>query len=298
VLTDLLPDCSRSYVAQLIRSGALVVNQQVRKPSYRLVLGDTISGHLPAPEPARYLPEPMDLSIIHEDAHLIVVDKPAGLVVHPAPGHSAGTLVNGLLAHCPELRQREDAQRPGIVHRLDKDTSGVMVVAKDRVTHEALAQQFKQRVVRKHYLAIVTGRMPCGEGEIDLPIGRHPTDRKKMSVITRRGRTARTGWRVHTQFDHAALLVLKLKTGRTHQARVHCAAMQHAILGDPVYGGRTRGADATLAVPVRQALQAAGRQMLHAWRLSFEHPESGRRMTFEAPLPADMQHVLDCLAQG
>ncbi len=295
VLADLLPECSRSFAAQLIRRGSLRLNGQCCKPSHRLGLGDVIEGHLPPPEPVRYDPEPMALDIIHEDPHVILLNKPAGLVVHPAPGHASGTLVNGLLAHCPELQQREDAHRPGIVHRLDKDTSGIMVVAKDRAAHEALARQFKQREVRKHYLAIVQGRMPTREGEIDLPIGRHPTDRKKMSVVGRRGRAARTDWRVRTQYEGAALLALELKTGRTHQARVHCAAIHHGILGDPVYGGRTKG-EGSLTLAVRQALKAAGRQMLHAWRLSFRHPASGQRLTFEAPLPADMQRVLDCLA--
>ncbi len=294
VLTELRPDYSRSYLAQLIRSGALVVNQKTRKPSYRLSLGDVISGHQPAPEPVRYTPEPMELDILHEDAHLIVLNKPAGLVVHPAPGHPSGTLVNGLLAHCPELQRQEETFRPGIVHRLDKDTSGVMVVAKERRAHESLAQQFKQRLVRKHYLALVRGRLKADHGEIDFPIGRHPTDRKKMSIITRRGRPALTRWSVHRQFDSAALLALELKTGRTHQARVHCAAIGYPIMGDPVYGGRHRG-DAALSAAVRQALAKVGRQMLHAWRLSFQHPDSGREMRFKADLAEDMQLVLDCL---
>ncbi len=294
VLTELMPDCSRSYLAQLIRSGALVVNQQARKPSYRLCLGDVITGKPPAPEAVRYAPESMKLDVIHEDAHLIVLNKPAGLVVHPAPGHPSGTLVNGLLAHCPELQRQEETFRPGIVHRLDKDTSGVMVVAKDRGAHEYLARQFKQRLVRKHYLALVRGWLKADHGEIDLPIGRHPTDRKKMSIVTRRGRPAHTRWNVRRQFGHAALLTLNLKTGRTHQARVHCAAIGHPILGDPVYGGRHRG-DTALAAGVRQALAKAGRQMLHAWRLSFQHPDSGQESTFEADLPEDMQRVLDCL---
>ncbi len=290
VLAELLPDHSRSYLARLIRSGALVVNQQTRKPSYRLGLGDVITGSTPDPEPVRFLPEPMNLDILHEDAHLLVVNKPAGLVVHPAPGHPSGTLVNGLLAHCPELQQVEETFRPGIVHRLDKDTSGIMVVAKNRRAHENLAHQFKQRLVRKHYLAFVHGRMKAGNGEIDLPIGRHPTDRKKMATITRRGRLALTRWSVRQQFDGAALLDLELRTGRTHQARVHCAAIGHAILGDPVYGGRFRG-DSALPAAVRQALAQAGRQMLHAWRLSFQHPESEGVMTFEADLPQDMMRV-------
>ena len=296
VLTALLPDCSRSYLAQLIRSGVLVVNQEPRKPSYRLGLGDVITGRRPPdPAPVRYTPEPIPLGILHEDAFLIVLDKPAGLVVHPAPGHPSGTLVNALLAHCPDLAQGDDTHRPGIVHRLDKDTSGVMVVAKERRTHEALAHQFKQRLVRKHYLAIVRGRVKTMNGEVDLPIGRHPTDRKKMSIITRHGRPAVTRWSVRQQFKGAALLALELKTGRTHQARVHCAAIQHPILGDPVYGGRHRG-DTTLPTDVRQALKTAGRQMLHAWRLSFRHPDDDREMRFEAALPEDMRHLLALLA--
>ncbi len=294
VLAELLPDCSRSYLAQLIRSGALVVNQETRKPSYRLGLGDVITGSAPPQEPVRYLPEPMNLDIRHEDAHLLVVNKPAGLVVHPAPGHPSGTLVNGLLAHCPELQPAEETIRPGIVHRLDKDTSGIMVVAKKRRAHEALAHQFKQRLVRKHYLALVRGCTKTKNGAIDLPIGRHPTDRKKMSTITRRGRPAHTRWSVRQPFDGATLLTLELKTGRTHQARVHCAAIGHPILGDPVYGGRHH-ADATLPPAVREALAMVGRQMLHAWRLSFKHPDSGREMTFEADLPKDMQQILKLL---
>ncbi len=293
-LTTLLPHYSRSYVAQLIRQGALVVNHQQRKPSYRLGLGDIVTGRPPEREPARFSPEPMALDILHEDAQVIVLNKPAGLVVHPAPGHPNGTLVNGLLAHCPDLQSREDAHRPGIVHRLDKDTSGVMVVAKNRRAHEALSHQFKQRQVRKQYLAIVHGRLKTTTGEVDLPIGRHPTDRKKMSIITRRGRSALTRWTRRTQFAEAALLVLELKTGRTHQARVHCAAMQHPILGDPVYGPRRRG-DAVLPSQVAQALKDAGRQMLHAWRLTFYHPDNPREVTFEAALPLDMQRVLKLL---
>ncbi len=297
VLAELLPDCSRSYLAQLIRSGVLVVNQQPRKPSYRLGLGDVVSGHRPPdPEPVRYAAEPIPINILHEDASLIVLDKPAGLVVHPAPGHPTGTLVNALLAHCPDLAQGDDTHRPGIVHRLDKDTSGVMVVAKERRVHELLAHQFKQRLVRKHYLALVRGRMKTTKGEIDLPIGRHPTDRKKMSTTTRRGRPAMTRWFLRQQFESAALLALELKSGRTHQARVHCAAMRHPILGDPVYGPRMRG-NAVLPVQVAQVLKDAGRQMLHAWRLTFYHPDNDREVTFEAAMPDDMQRVLKRLSR-
>ncbi len=296
VLANLLPDCSRSYLAQLIRSGVLRVNQQARKPSYRRGRGAVITGcRPPDPKPVEYAPEPIPLDILHEDAFLIVLDKPAGLVVHPGPGHPSGTLVNALLAHCPHLASGDDTHRPGIVHRLDKDTSGVMVVAKQRRVHESLAHQFKQRLVHKHYLAIVRGRMKTLNGEVDRPIGRHPTDRKKMSIITRRGRPAVTRWSVRQQFKGAALLDLELKTGRTHQARVHCAAIQHPILGDPLYGGRHRG-DTILPGAVREALKRGGRQMLHAWRLSFRHPANEQAMHFEAALPEDMRHILALLS--
>jgi 23S rRNA pseudouridine1911/1915/1917 synthase len=293
-LSTLLPDYSRSYTAHLIRQGTLVVNDERRKPSYRLALGDVITGHPPEREPERHTPEPMALDILYEDEQIIVLNKPAGLVVHPAPGHPSGTLVNGLLAHVPELQSQADAHRPGIVHRLDKGTSGVMVVAKSRRVHEMLSRQFKQRQVRKQYLAIVHGRPQTTTGEIDLPIGRHPTDRKKMSIITRRGRSALTCWTLLTSFDGAALLILDLKTGRTHQARVHCAAIRHPILGDPVYGPRARG-NAVLPSPVARVLKDAGRQMLHAWRLTFYHPGNDREITFEAAMPNDMQDVLKLL---
>ncbi len=294
VLTALLPQYSRSHLAQLIRKGDLVVNHQVRKPSHRLAEGDLISGRVPVSEPVRFRAEPMALAILHEDAHIIVLNKPAGLVVHPAPGHASGTLVNGLLAHCPELEQQADAFRPGIVHRLDKDTSGVMVVAKKRQAHERLARQFKARTVRKHYLAIVRGCPQTKRGEIDLPIGRHPVDRKKMAIAQGRGRPALTQWTVRQPYEGAALLDLELKTGRTHQARVHCAAIRHPILGDPVYGPRTHG-DGVLRGEVAQALRDAGRQMLHAWQLTFCHPDNDRKATFEASIPDDMQRVLALL---
>ncbi len=293
-LTILRPDYSRSYAARLIRGGALVVNHERRKPSYRLGLGDVITGRPPERGPERYIAEPMTLDILHEDGQVIVLNKPAGLVVHPAPGHPKGTLVNGLLAHFPDLQSQADAHRPGIVHRLDKDTSGVMVVAKNRRAHESLSLQFKQRRVRKQYLAIVHGHPKTATGQVDLPIGRHPTDRKKMSIITRRGRSALTCWTLHTSFEGAALLILELKTGRTHQARVHCAAMRHPILGDPVYGPRMRG-NFDLPAQVAQVLKDAGRQMLHAWRLTFHHPDDDRQVTFEAAMPGDMHRVLELL---
>jgi 23S rRNA pseudouridine1911/1915/1917 synthase len=289
---ELLPDCSRAYATRLIRSGDVRINGHPCKPAYRVNAGDILTAAKPVPEPVRYGPEPIPLDIIYEDSALIVLNKPAGLVVHPAPGHPRGTLVNGLLHHCPELMAREDAHRPGIVHRLDKDTSGIMVVAKNRAAHEALSRQFKQRTVTKRYLAIVRGCPPAAAGRITHPIGRHPTARKQMSTVTRKARPAETHWQCQEQFAAAALLALDLKTGRTHQIRVHCAAMHHPIIGDPVYGGR-RKITAGARGPARPSPpSAAPRQMLHAWRLAFDHPVDGRRLEFEAPLPQDMQTLL------
>jgi 23S rRNA pseudouridine1911/1915/1917 synthase len=294
---ELLPEYSRAFAARMIRRGELRVNGLAAKPAYRVVAGDILTARKPAPEQVSYGPEPIALDVIFEDAALIVLNKPAGLVVHPAPGHPGGTLVNGLLYHCPELREREDAHRPGIVHRLDKDTSGVMVVAKNRAAHEALARQFKQRSVTKRYLAIVRGRLSALEGRITLPIGRHPTARKQMSTVTRKARAAETLWQCIEQFEAAALLALELKTGRTHQIRVHCAAMHHPIIGDPVYGGRRPMSDAKAHAPLGRQLAAVSRQMLHAWRLAFDHPRDGCRREFEAPLPQDMQNLLHELRQ-
>jgi 23S rRNA pseudouridine1911/1915/1917 synthase len=229
----------------------------------------------------------------------VVINKPPGLVVHPAPGHYSGTLVNGLLYHCPDLGGIGSELRPGIVHRLDKDTSGTLVVAKDGAALEGLNAQFKARTVQKTYLALVHGAMPAAEGTIRLPIGRHPVDRKRMSVASRKTRPAETGWRVRSRFSGFTLLELDLKTGRTHQIRVHCAAVHHPIVGDPVYGKRST-ASRSLAKPPRSdeinaLLTGAHRQMLHAWRLGFVHPYNGLPVHFESPLPEDMQTLIDRL---
>lgn len=295
ILSGHLQDCSRSYAAQLIQQGDVHVNQRPCKPAYRTKTGDAIAGAVPAPEPVDIAPEPIELNILFEDSALLVINKPPGLVVHPAPGHPQGTLVNALLHHCDDLAAFRGEIRPGIVHRLDKDTSGALVVAKTPAVHENLAGQFKARAVRKTYLAIVRGEMKTPKGEISLPIGRHPTARKKMSTIAPRARSAETHYRVRAILRGATLLELDLKTGRTHQIRVHCAAIQHPVLGDGVYGGRQHavvplscGSAPPLSVPVK-------RQMLHAWRLGFFHPLDGRWLTCEAELPEDMQAVLDGL---
>lgn len=280
-----IPELSRSRAAQLIAQGCIRVNGAVRKANYRMRPGDAVEILIPALPPGRDLPEAIPLEILFEDDHLVVLNKSPGRVVHPAPGHFSGTLVNALLFHFPNLAGVGAERRPGIVHRLDRDTSGVLVVAKNDAAHQHLSDQFKRRSVRKTYLALVCGTPRADAGVINLPIGRHPTDRKRMSIASRRPRTAETSWRVRERLKGGALLEIDLKTGRTHQIRVHCAAMQHPVWGDPVYGGRKCG---DLQPPV-------ARQMLHAWRLQFTHPADGTSVEMEAPLSADMAAALQVL---
>lgn len=297
-LSSHLKSCSRSHGAQLISQHLVQVDGIFRKPGYRLKPGDLVVGALPQPEPLSYLPEPIPLEILFEDPDLIVVNKPAGMVVHPAPGHETGTMVNALLHHCPDLPGIGGVQRPGIVHRLDKDTSGALVVAKSDTAHTQLSHQFKQRLVRKTYLALVIGNLPNAKGIIDLPIGRHPQDRKRMATVTHRPRKAETLWRVREPFTGCCLLEIDLRTGRTHQIRVHCAAIHHPIIGDPLYGPRRRkyptGAFG-LSKEVADLLAGARRQMLHAWQLAFDHPIGGEPLVFESALPEDMADLLDAL---
>ncbi len=285
--------CSRTYAATLARDGRITVDGTVRKPGYALKAGETVCGTIAPPVVADDLPEAIPLDILYEDEHLLIVNKPPGMVVHPAPGHSQGTLVNALLHHCDDLAAFKGEIRPGIVHRLDKDTSGAMVIAKTPIAHEHLARQFKMRSVRKTYLAIVRGEVKIPQGEIRLAIGRHPTARKKMSTIAAKKRSAETHYRVREVLGGATLLELDLKTGRTHQIRVHCAAIHHPVLGDAVYGGRQY---AVTAPDHQESHGAKGwkaeRQMLHSWRLAFIHPADGRRLVFEADLPEDMQNLL------
>lgn len=292
-----LSACSRSLAATLISRELILVNQQPKKPGYRVRSGDRIEGHIPAPEPVDYEPEPIPLNIRYQDNHIIVIDKQPGMVVHPAPGHRSGTLVNALLYHCPDLGAIGGEIRPGIVHRLDKDTSGTMVVAKDSESQEELARQFKAREVEKKYLALVFGEVESEAGEIQLPIGRHPVDRKRMSTTTRKGRAALTAWTVRERFNGITLLELNLKTGRTHQIRVHCSAIGHPVVGDPVYRSRNsikklKNKLAGRPSSIITAINSAERQQLHAWQLGLTHPKSGKYMTFEAPLPADMQDLM------
>lgn len=287
--------CSRTAATRLIRNGKIRVKGAVEKPGYRIRTGDVIYGQIPPPEPVYLSPEPMEIEILFEDEYLIVVNKQPGIVVHPAAGRYTGTLVNGLLYHYPELKGIGGEFRPGIVHRLDKDTSGAIVVAKKLAAQDNLAGQFKSRTVKKGYLALVHGDMESNSGEIILPIGRHPVDRKKMSTQSRKHRDAETTWRVRERFVGATLIELKLKTGRTHQIRVHCAALNHPVVGDSVYGRRKKGK----RVPGKKnMLRGVRRQMLHAWRLGFIHPVTEKPVSFEAPIPQDMSGLLNALRQG
>jgi len=294
IIASHIPDCSRSFSVSLIQKGEILVQGEVKKPGYRVKTGDNISINIPAPEPILSEPEPHDIDILYEDKHIIVINKEPGLVVHPAPGHNKGTLVNRLLYHCPELEGIGGKLRPGIVHRLDKDTSGTMVAAKNDAAHINLAAQFKSRKIIKIYLALVHGVVKSESGSISLPIGRHPSDRKKMSTVSRKSRSAETFWKVIERFNGATLLELDLKTGRTHQIRVHCAAINHPIVGDPIYGGK-KAAKKLLTKDTSNKTISAPRQMLHAWRLEFTHPATGEVMSFESPIPQDIKKVIEIL---
>jgi 23S rRNA pseudouridine1911/1915/1917 synthase len=285
-------DLSRSRIQDLIRNGAVKVNGKKRKTSYQLRPGDTISILFVPSSPPLAASEEVEFGLLYEDDFIVVVNKPPGLVVHPCAGHQGGTLVHGLLqrfAHLPSLGL---GVRPGIVHRLDKDTSGVMVIAKDERTRHFLVQQFKQRHVRKRYLALVHGRPEGEHGFMDLPIGRHPVKRKEMSVSLGKGRRAVTEWEVVSTFSlDVSLLRVVIHTGRTHQIRVHLAYMGYPVLGDTVYGyGRRwwRHQDAAM----RRVLEVAKRQMLHAEMLGFLHPDSNRYVEFTAPLAPDIEEAI------
>jgi 23S rRNA pseudouridine1911/1915/1917 synthase len=292
-----LADCSRSLAANLIANQQILVDNQPKKPGYRVKAGDVISVEIPEPQPAEYMPEPVPLHILYQDSDIVVLNKQPGMVVHPAPGHSSGTLVNALLYHCPDLEGIGGEIRPGIVHRLDKDTSGTMVIAKNSVALESLAKQFKDRSVQKKYIALVYGQFEKKTGTIDLPIGRHPIHRKRMSTTTRKGRDAVTSWEVLKEFQGITLLELILQTGRTHQIRVHCATVDHPIIGDPVYRPRKlfknlHNRAESLPAGIIDHLKSIKRQMLHARELGFHHPRTREYVAFESPLPEDMAQLL------
>ena len=286
-LAGQVPGLSRSQAQRLIDDGHVVVTGRMARANLTLKAGDHIAVDAPEPAPASAEPEDIPVPVLYEDSDLLVVDKPAGMVVHPAAGHSSGTLVNALLHHVDDLSGIGGELRPGIVHRLDKGTSGVMVVAKHDAAHEALAAQFHDREVDKEYVALVWGVVQAGR-RIDLPIGRDPNDRQKMSARSRRARSAVTRITKARHLRGVTLCHVAIATGRTHQIRVHLSAIGHPIVGDPTYGG----VKARVAQDLRPLLRL-DRPFLHAARLAFTHPGDGRPMSFEAPLPDDLQRVLD-----
>lgn len=284
-------ELSRTLASRLIREGLIRVNDHAKKPSFRLTAAEFISGIIPAATALIQIkPEPIDIDILFEDDACLVINKKPGIVVHPAPGHENGTLANGLIYHRPEIQGVGGVpDRPGIVHRLDKDTSGAMVIPKTQAAFHHLAIQFKDRSIHKSYLGFVFGVMP-ESGQIILPIGRHTIDRKKMSAANfNKSREAKTDWHIVKQFDRIALLEFTIKTGRTHQIRVHCAAIKHPIVGDPVYGIKKPQKLFPGNPELAGFIKNVPRQLLHAWRLSFSHPSTGKTIAVEAPLPADMR---------
>jgi 23S rRNA pseudouridine1911/1915/1917 synthase len=291
-LVSVVGGVSRSQLQRLIKTGSVTVNGAAARANQAVHEGQQITVDVPDLVEAAPAPEPLDLPILYQDEDLVVVDKPAGMVVHPAAGHGSGTLVNALLHHIGDLSGIGGERRPGIVHRLDRGTSGLMVVAKHDRSHEALSRQFHDREVEKEYVALVWGEVQPGR-RIDLPIGRDEANRKKMSAKTRRSREAVTRIVGATHFGRAMTLArVAIHTGRTHQIRVHLSAIGHPVVGDSLYGGVHRRVPGDL-----RAVGRLERPFLHAARLVFEHPTDGRRMEFASPLPADLQLVLDDLTE-
>jgi len=286
-LTALLPDQSRSHVQRLIKDGRVTGPIASLRPSTAVRAGQAYEVDIPPPTAAMPEPEAIPIRIVYEDEHLVVLDKPAGMVVHPGAGHSGGTLVNALLHHVKDLSGIGGELRPGIVHRLDRGTSGLMVVAKSDLAHQELSRQFSDREVDKEYVALVWGLVQPGR-RIDAPIGRDPGDRQKMSTRARRARNAVTRVTFARHYKGVSLLKVAIATGRTHQIRVHLSAIGHPIVGDATYGGVHRRTGSHL-----RAVQRLERPFLHSARLAFTHPADGRRVEFDSPLPLDLQAVLD-----
>jgi len=282
---------SRSQVQKLIDERKVRVNGGAQKASFKLRSGDTIVLTQEPPKEYHVLPENLPLNIVYEDAWIIVVDKPPGMVVHPAAGHFRGTLVNALLHHCKDLSGIGGFLRPGIVHRLDKDTSGLMVVAKSDAAHQDLAKQFKEHRVRKAYEALVFGDVEGASGVVNAPVGRHPVERKKMSTKSRRGKEALTRWSVAERYGPLTLLDVEIETGRTHQIRVHLHSAGYPLLGDNVYGHSSRRLQTIQDPFLRSKLREMKRQALHAGRLECRHPATGQPLVFESRLPRDMERI-------
>jgi 23S rRNA pseudouridine1911/1915/1917 synthase len=279
-VSALNPEWSRTQVQQWIKDGNVIVNSKPVKTNYKCALNDKIEIFIPDPELLDVLPEEMDLEIYYEDKDVLVVNKPRGMVVHPAPGHLTGTLVNGLMAHCQDLSGINGVLRPGIVHRIDKDTSGLLMVAKNDMAHEGLVNQLVAKTVTRKYRAIVHGVIPHDFGTIDAPLGRDPKDRQSMTVVDN-GKHAVTHFHVLERFKDFTFVECQLETGRTHQIRVHMKYIGYPLAGDPKYGPK-------------KTLDING-QALHAGVLGFTHPRNGEYLEFEAPLPADFTHLLEAL---
>lgn len=282
-LTEALPDFSRSYLQKLLKDGFVTINGKTIKPNYKLSEGDALAVSVPENQELNVEPENLPVEVLYEDSDVILVNKGKGMVVHPAAGHTRGTLVNFLLYHCKgELSGINGVLRPGIVHRIDKDTTGVMIACKNDKAHRALASQLKEHSITRKYRAIVLGTLPDEEGTIHTLIGRHPTDRKKMSVHCKNGKDAITHYRVLQRFANYTYIECQLETGRTHQIRVHMASIGHPLLGDTIYG------------PEKSKYKLEG-QCLHAYVFGFLHPSTGEYMEFKAPLPAYFQKLLSIL---
>ncbi|WP_143319068.1 RluA family pseudouridine synthase [Clostridium sp. HBUAS56010] len=279
-LSEKCSEVSRSYLQKLLKDDSVLVNQKTTKSNYKVNSGDQIVLCIPEAVEPEITPEEMDLDIIYEDKDIVLINKPKGMVVHPAAGHYSGTLVNGLMAHCRgDLSGINGVMRPGIVHRIDMDTTGVLIVCKNDMAHNSIASQLKEHSITRKYYAIVHGRLKEDEGIIHAPIGRHPVDRKKMSINEKNGRDAITHFRVLEQFAQFSYVECQLETGRTHQIRVHMASIGHPLLGDSVYG------------PAKCPFRLTG-QTLHAGVLGIVHPRSGEYMEFKAPLPDYFEDLL------
>jgi 23S rRNA pseudouridine1911/1915/1917 synthase len=280
-----LDNLTRSYIQKLLSEGKVAVNNQAQKASYKVQVGDEVVLEESDPVELAIEPEDIPLEIYYEDADVIVVNKPRGMVVHPAEGNYSGTLVNALLYHCQDLSGINGVMRPGIVHRIDKDTTGLLMVAKNDAAHFSLAQQLKVHSVTRRYQALVLGNIKIDQGTIDAPIGRDSKDRQKMAVIEKNSKSAITHFAVINRYNQYTMVECRLETGRTHQIRVHMAYLKHPVVGDLKYGGNVK------------QFKLSG-QLLHAAVLGFEHPTTGKYLEFKAPLPADFEAVLRKLASG
>jgi len=280
-LTEVLPQFSRAYLQKLIEEGHVLVNGQMAKASQKLSKSDRITVELP-PSPGHPLAEPIPLAVIYEDEDILVIDKPAGLTVHPAPGHPSHTLVNAVLAHCPGLTMSNELVRPGIVHRLDKDTSGLIVIAKNDQAREYLVAQFKRHTVTKGYLVLIKGRLSPEQGIVEAPIGRDPHRRQRMAIVEA-GKDAITRYQVRKYLANYTLVEVSPLTGRTHQIRLHLSAIGCPVVGDPIYGIKSAHLD---------------RQFIHAYRLGFRLPSTKQYQEFSCPLPADLKQALEYLSRN